>query len=157
PDIVAIQDEVAGAVVKSLEARLMKPQPANRPDVTAYTLALRAQQMMWRVSGNSIRVAEQLYEEAIRVDPDFAAAYAGLASCLVSSAILGSPDSKGLLMRSRDLGRRAVALDPNRAEGYTLVADGHAFLDRDWAAAGAAHRRALELNPASFEVSIGHA
>ena len=156
-DIFAIQDEIAAAVVTSLEARLMKPQPANRPDVTAYTLGLRAQQLMWRVSGNSIHVAEQLYEEAIRLDPNFAAAYAGLASCLVTYAILGSPDSKGLLMRSRDLGSRAVALDPNRAEGYTWVADGHAFLERDWASAGAAHRRALELNPASFEVSVGYA
>ena len=156
-DIFAIQDEIAEAVVKSLEARLMTPQPANRPDVTAYTLGLRAQQMMWRGSGKGIRVAEQLYEEAIRIDPKFAAAYAGLASCLVSYAIVGSPDSKGLLMRSRDLGRRAVALDPNRAEGYTFVADGHTFLEHDWAAAGAAHRRAMELNPASFEVSAGYA
>ncbi len=48
-------------------------------------------------------------------------------------------------------------LDPHRAEGYTWVADGHAFLERDWASAGAAHRRALELNPASFEVSVGYA
>jgi hypothetical protein len=70
-DIFAIQDEIADAVVKSLEAR----------------------------------------------DTNFAAAYAGLASCLVTDAILGVPDSKGLLMRSRDLGRRAVELDPNRAEG----------------------------------------
>ena len=43
-DIFAIQDEIAGAVVKSLEARLMTSPPVNRPDVTAYTLALRAQQ-----------------------------------------------------------------------------------------------------------------
>ena len=135
----------------------MRSQPANRPDVTAYTLALRAQQMNWRVSGNGIRVAEQLYEEAIRIDPTFAAAYAGLASCLMSDAILGRPASKEVLMRSRDLGKRAVQLDPNRAEGHTFVADGYAFLDRDWTAAGAAHLRAMELTPASFEVSAGYA
>jgi TolB-like protein len=41
-DIFAIQDEIAAAVVKSLEARLIGPQLANRTDVMAYSLALRA-------------------------------------------------------------------------------------------------------------------
>ena len=81
-DIFAIQDEIAGHVVDSLKVRLLGADVAvaNRDtsSVEAYNEFLRGLYFLDRTSEENLARAVASFEEAIRLDPGFARAYAVL-------------------------------------------------------------------------------
>ena len=84
-DVFAIQDEIARAITESLRVTLarqatgtiVKPPPGN---IDAYHLYLRGRFLLNRFADlrGSLTAARQCFEEAIALDPNFSAAYAGL-------------------------------------------------------------------------------
>ena len=87
-DIFAIQDEIARSVLESLglalsereEFRFLKPSTTN---IEAYESYLRGRKLYHKWTRQSVEFARQMYERAVKIDRDFAAAWAGLANCHV--------------------------------------------------------------------------
>ena len=87
-DIFAIQDEIARSVLESLgleltereEFRFLKPSTTN---VEAYEAYLRGRKLYHKWTRQSVEFARQMFERAVKIDPDFAAAWAGLANTYV--------------------------------------------------------------------------
>jgi len=87
-----------------------------------------------------------LFEQAIRIDPDYDLAYMGIAD---TYAIMGANeqiDTATALARGMPAARRALELDPDLAEAHAALGmleclDGHPNV------ADAEYRRAIELNP----------
>ncbi|MDP9099490.1 MAG: tetratricopeptide repeat protein [Verrucomicrobiota bacterium] len=83
-DIFAVEAEVAGAIAEQLNAKLtgaerqvLAQKPTNNP--AAYDAYLRGNTQLWLlINEESLRAATQSYEEAVRLDPSFALAWAGL-------------------------------------------------------------------------------
>jgi adenylate cyclase len=87
-DIFAIQDEIARHVVDALglsltrreERRLLKRSTSNVP---AYEFYLRGRKLFQKWTRQNIELARQMFQRASELDPDFAGAWAGLATAHV--------------------------------------------------------------------------
>ena len=149
-DIFAIQDEVVRTVVATLAGRLEAKRAEGlrrRPttSLSAYECVLR---------GNALpvgdpaaeAVAQQLFEQAIALDPDYARAYAQLA---ISHAKRWEDDMSGSsedLDRAFELATQAVILDAQESECHTALGYVH-LLRRQYDEAEFHVRKALALNP----------
>jgi serine/threonine-protein kinase len=152
-DVFAIQDEIASAIAAKLDvtlgggnAQLVKP-PTR--DVAAYDLYLKARALMQQ-RGASLHAAAEAYEEALALDPDFAAAHAGLAQTLVLSAMWGLTPFPEVRQRASDAIDAALARDPDVVSAQ--IASGILALclfDRERACR--AFRRAVELDPSDSD------
>jgi tetratricopeptide (TPR) repeat protein len=102
-----------------------------------------------RRTPESLNRAVSLFGEAIRRDPDYAEAYAGLANChLLLREYAGVPDGVAY-PRARAAAERALALDDGLADAHAALAFVSFFYDRNFDAGLAGFRRAIALDPAS--------
>jgi serine/threonine protein kinase/tetratricopeptide (TPR) repeat protein len=116
------------------------------PDPEAYDLYLRGRFHWNRRSADGFARAVDYFSRAIAVDSTFAAAWAGLSD---AHNLLGQYRQMPLAEAkriARETADRALALDSTLAEAFTARAEID-FLDRQWDAAEARYRRAIELNP----------
>ena len=147
-DIFKVQDDIAAAVVSALKLKLSPGQtvsPSRSGNTDAYLQYLLGQQYFGHGSEEDYRRSVAAYRKAIGLDPNYAAAYAGLA---MSEYYLADEtgDSAGLDL-AMGAAERAVALAPNQPMGYAARADLRSDIAWDWAGAQADFARALELDP----------
>ena len=146
-DIFKIEDEISSAVVTALKAALL-PDEMQRSvtagSAEAHALVLQAQYLYLRAAPADVQVAADYFQQAIRLDPNYAAAWAGL------SKALGNLPGAWQEQRERAVAaaERALALDPRLAEAHIAMGKIHLYFDLDWAAADAEFRQALALAPA---------
>jgi TolB-like protein/Flp pilus assembly protein TadD len=84
-DIFGVEREVAQNIASALNAKLSGAEErvlAQKPteNSAAYEAYLRGKALMWEGNEDAVRAAIQSYEEAVRLDPQFALAWAGLSS-----------------------------------------------------------------------------
>jgi tetratricopeptide (TPR) repeat protein len=111
--------------------------------VDAYTRGRR----LWETrSAQGLNDSLTLFEEALTLHPDYAAAWAGLAdsSCLLGLYALRSPAET--MPKARAAARRALELDPSLAAAWASLGLTQYLFEWDWAAAETSFRRALELD-----------
>jgi TolB-like protein/predicted Zn-dependent protease len=167
-DIFAIQDDIAAEVARALRVRLLGdtapavPRPPTG-DVEAYTAYLRGMQAL-RIAGYDARdQAEAAFREALALDPDFAAAYAGLAQNWRLKAVFRMVSYEDARAEAEPLVTRALALDPDQPRAHALqgwlewtddAAEDGGLLWSDRAERAIVHlRHALELEPGQPEAS----
>jgi len=120
---------------------------AHEPDATAQEQYILGRFLMDRHNENAIRASIGSFERAVAKDPKFAAAYAGMAdgyNLMAQYGYLAPPEA---MEKARELARKAIALEPNGAEGHVALAAVIEAYDWNWAAAEREYKRALELNP----------
>ena len=153
-DMFTVQEEIASEMTDKLRLQLtgdQKKRLAKPParEVTAYQAYLKGRHLVNKRTAESFAKAAEHFQEAIAMDPGYAAAYAGLGEAYALSAVLGF----GLAPRAEAIGRaraaavRALELDDTLVEGHALDAYLKFRFDWDWAGAEIAFKRALELNP----------
>jgi adenylate cyclase len=146
-DVFAVQSEIAADVAAALDLRL---KAANAPPPTssleAYDAYLTGRSAQSRQTPEDMRAAIKRFEEATRADPDFGLAYSGLADALTLSWALGLDMSESIVPRARRAAQLAVEHAPDSAEAHTSMGRIQWF-DRNWSAAEASLRHAIELNP----------
>jgi adenylate cyclase len=132
-DIFALQDEVTQHIVRAMAVKLTeaeKARPGRAPTgvLEAYDLVLRGHEERKRATREGNAEARRLFVKALDLDPDYAAAYAGLSwTHLQSWQFLWSADRENL-ERARELAERAMALDSTLVDAYHLL--GQIFLWR---------------------------
>jgi len=114
-DIFAVQDDVTEKIVDALEVKLIVDaedrqarMETNNPEAYDFVLRGREQFRLYSMEGNLN--ASRLYEQAIELDPNYSAAYAGLAMTYLHVWFQGTPDA---LDRAYDLALKANELDPS--------------------------------------------
>jgi TolB-like protein/Flp pilus assembly protein TadD len=149
-DVFAIQDEIAAAVVASLRGSVFNPREKKaleRPhtEVAAYEYYLRGRHYQPLRSEDDLKLAVEMFEKAIEVDPKYSPAWAGLAVTHASLYEWFGAKEEDLTAAQR-ASERALALSPHLAEAH--VARGitfHQMHEHDRAAA--AFEEALRLAP----------
>lgn len=122
------------------------PANASRPN-EAYLAYLQGRYDLSKRSPDAVRAAERLFTEAIRLDPAYSEAHAGLADAWLIMGIFGLADRTDALARAKATAEHALALDPSSAEAHTSLAFATELLERKWAEAEAHFREAIALNP----------
>ena len=151
-DVFAIQDEIAGTIVRTLRSTLLgelgDPTPVRyTANVRAYSLYLKGRFWWNRRSQAAIKEGIRFFEQAIEEDPGYALAYSGLAdSYALDLDYRGAPVVEGM-ERARAEARKAIALDETLAEAHTSLAWVTFIYDWDWVGAEREFNRAIELNP----------
>jgi serine/threonine-protein kinase len=150
--------EVAGvlaAAITPAERRRLTAAPAVDPQ--AYEAFLKGKAHWYNLTPADIDAAQRYFELALRRQPGYAAAEAGLAGIWISRLQMGllSPDRAAPLARAA--ARRALELDSTLAEAHYVLALIGIQTDWDWAASDRAFRRVLELNPGHAEARAFHA
>jgi TolB-like protein/tetratricopeptide (TPR) repeat protein len=154
-DILHVQDEVAAAVASQIRVALPvgalgvngAKGTARAVNPEAYEAYLRGR-LYWTNRGD-LHKGIEAYQQAIDKDSNFALAYAGLAR---TYALLGqvpyddmSPvDAKP---KAREAAERALQLDPQLGEAYSVLANVSFSYDWDFEAAEREFQRAFALNP----------
>ncbi|HXI01864.1 MAG TPA: tetratricopeptide repeat protein, partial [Candidatus Saccharimonadales bacterium] len=121
-----LQDEIAEKIARALEIRLTlneKAQIARAPtsSLRAYDLYLRGRALSRRRTEAGLQRAAALYEQALRMDPDFALAQAGLADAYSISLMFGWNLGEGSRERAKEASRKAIELDPTLPEAHVSM------------------------------------
>ena len=148
-DIFAVQDDIAKAVVSALQLKLEEPvqETGSRgtTNAEAYSQYLRGRQLDQRDSLESLRDAVEAYSQAIQLDPNYAAAYAGRAIAEATLADL-TGDTGGIERGGHDA-NTAIALAPTDATGYSARSYLRTTWLWDWSNAQSDIEKALSLGP----------
>ena len=153
-DVFAVQEEIARQVVASLRVNLLasdasRLQRRGTKNAAAYEHYLRGRQLLNKEKEMEQRAAVELFRQAIRLDPSFADAHAGLADVL-TQLLRQRQGVPGLTPADAvAASQRAVDLAPNLSDAH--VARGNALqLVREFDAAKQAFERAIALDPRHF-------
>jgi serine/threonine protein kinase len=117
-DIFQVQDDIAAAVVASLKLKLLAPgsDPHRSDSPEAYNQFLLARQVGRRGNLEDIERAVAAYRQAIALDPNYAAAYAGLS--FSETFIANSTQDAARYALARDAAEKALALAPQFVDAY---------------------------------------
>lgn len=121
---------------------------ARLPEPLAQDLYTRGRYVMDRQTEDALRESVLSFENAISRDPQFAAAYTGLADAYNLLSQFGFMPPREGMERARNAAAQALEIDPRLAEGHVSMGAVMEAYDWDWAGAEREYRRALELNPA---------
>jgi eukaryotic-like serine/threonine-protein kinase len=150
-DVLAMQDEIAIHVAEALQARLApataNPAPVQTSDLNAYTHYLKARYYWNRRTEADLDQSLHYFREALRRDPSYGRAHAGLADALVTLAVYGAKAPADLVPNARASARRALELDPALASAHACLGCIESLHDWSWATAAREFRHAISLGP----------
>jgi TolB-like protein/Tfp pilus assembly protein PilF len=150
-DILTLQSDVAQAIARQIQIRLM-PQARERlassgsisPE--AFEACLKGRYLWNQRTPQALQKSIRYFEKAIQIDPDCAAAYAGMADSYLTLQDDGLlPTLKATAEAKRAAGE-ALRRDEMLAEPHISLAHAY-FHEFNWPAAEREFKRGLELNP----------
>jgi TolB-like protein/tetratricopeptide (TPR) repeat protein len=130
-----------------------EPGGTRHPD--AYQLYLAAMNHSQGIRSDGLVHSVALYEQALRFDPGFALAHVGIAEASRRSIFGADRSPVEVFDVMRHHTERALHLAPDLAEAHTQLGWLRYWCDRDWLAAEAAFRHAIELNPSASLARFG--
>ena len=152
-DVLALQDELASAIAKEINVQLTPTEQArltSAPTVNpeAHDAYLKGRYFINRPSEENLKKAIAQFEEALRLDPNFAPAYSGLSDAYVWAGLNeGVFTAAEAMPKAKATAEKAVQLDDTSAEAHTSLAVFKFNYEFDWAGAEREFQRAIELNP----------
>ena len=152
-DIFAVQTEIAQAVAASLELTLLGKDAtdanASTQSVEAHNAYLQGHFYFLRRNVEDYRRAISFFDQAIRLDPDYALAYAERAEAWTFIGDLNPQYKKEAWDAARRDAEKAVAVGPNVAEAHAALGWVRFFSEWKFAEGLAELKRATELAPAN--------
>ena len=150
-DVFDIQEKVSHAIVDSLKLELTPQERAqliekSPVDPEAHELYLGGRYHINGVTHSELTIAIQHFEDAIRKEPNYALAYAGLACAYNYLGWFGGV-AREVFPKSKQAAIRALEIDETLAEAHSVLGYAATFYDWDWAAAEREIERAIALNP----------
>jgi len=145
-----LQDELAQAVAEEIAPLssgdahvIVKTRTAN---LDAYNLYLRGMFALSNHFADRNRWLD-LFHEALRIDPGYAPAWAGLSYGYFMLAWFYQMPAGQAMPLCKDAALRTLELDPNLALGHSSLGLAKSVFEWDWASALASFKRAIELQP----------
>ncbi len=148
-DMFAVQSDVASGIARSLKASVRVPPPEHVPNGEADDYVVKARYDLQQMTPESLSRAETEYRRAIDLDPQYAAAYAGLGSAQYDEYIArGSAYQTEAERRNAErLFHKALELDPESPSAHAMLAVLAMQYDWDWGRAEREFQLALTGPP----------
>ena len=138
-----IKQRLGGSDAFPTEVETPAPATRVRPSVSAYEFFVKGREAWKRGGKGDLVEAQQFFEKAVQADPNYALAYAGLAT--VHALQFTYTTDHELIPLTKRLARRALKLDPTLAEAHVWL--GYAYINEYDIQRGFQHQlRALELD-----------
>jgi len=151
-NIFTIQDEIAAAVVAHLKITLLADAPrVKETNPEAYGLYLQARHLALHGTVEGLEQSSALYQQALALAPDYAAAWVGLTASYINQAGKVLPVNEGYAL-AREAANRTLVIDPENALAHAALGWISWGIDGDLAAAARHLERALELGPENLSV-----
>ena len=154
-DIFQIQDEISGIIANRLRENLSvadKKDPLIKPatkNVEAYTLYLKGMHFYNKLTPADYYKAIEFFEQAIQLEPNYAQAYAMVASAYAYLGVTGQAKPEKAFEIVERYAEKALHLDDTIAESHVAKATMHLMYDGNWQAGYDSIQTAIRLNPAS--------
>jgi len=150
-ELLATQREIATEIAQKLQLKLSGEEKGLNKHYTesneAYQLYLKGRYHYARRTKDDVLKSIDYYQQAIRVDPNFALAYARIADSYNAMPVYPYLSPKEAIPQAKAAAQRALEIDPALAEAHTALANSLADFDWNWVEAEREFKRALELNP----------
>ena len=159
--VLKLQSDVALAIADALQAELTGEERTRIAqfrsiDSSAQEAYLLGQHFLNETAEDGINDAIRYFEEATRIEPEFAEAWAQLASAHVSAVTWGYATGAEAYPKARAAARRALDIDSDLALAHGCLGNVSMAQDREWQEAEERYKRALELSPSSAEAHASY-
>ena len=147
-----VQKEIALKVSEALKVQLLSDVKKDLErkatgNTRAYTLYLKGRYYWNERTEEGLDKAARYFEEAIKLDSDYALAYSGLADCCVIRGAYGWRQPADAFLRAKQYATKSIELDPRLAEPRTTLADVFNSYEGKWEESANEYERAIELKP----------
>ena len=158
-DIFVIQDEITSAIVDNLKIKilgrakqlLVKRHTDNQE---AYSFYLKGRHFWNKMNPAAYANAIENFEHAIEKDPNYAAAYAGLADAYWWSSFWGNLPPRQTFPKAREAVHKAIEIDDTLGDAHASLASILTIYDWDWENAEQEFKRAIDLAPGSAYIYV---
>lgn len=147
-DIFSLQDKIASAIAEKLQIGIWQSLTKKPiPNQVAYDLYLKGRSSWNLRTPPDLRKGIDFFQQAIALDPSYAAAYSGIADCYTALGYGSFMAPKEAFPKALENATKALELDSTLAEPHASLAYYRFYYDWDWAAAEQEFRTAISLNP----------
>jgi len=159
-DIFAIQTEIAEKIATALQANLLPLEKKlietnNTKDIDAYTYYLKGRHYYYNYTDDDNNKAIDLFNKALKIDSNYALAYAGLADAY-NQRVGKFGYSEELYDSSLALCKKALRLNPDLPEGYKAIGLTYDNLGKQELAL-VNYEKAIKLNPNFASAMLNYA
>ncbi len=151
-DVLVMYSEMARAIAGKMRVKLAPQEKtrlasARQVNAEAYEAYLKGQFHFYKLTRPDLDSALRYFEFALDKDPNYAQAYAGIASVWVGRQQQGFVPTREAAPRAKAAAAKALELDNTLAEVHYTLAGIRTWTDWNWEGGAAEYRRAIELNP----------
>jgi adenylate cyclase len=156
-DIFAIQDDITMKIMIALQVKLREGETARlrakgTDNIDAYSKYLQAGAFFIEFNKDSNILARQKFEEVIDLEPEYAAAYGGLAGTYMVAAWVGWDESpEQCLLKAFEYSQKCLAMDDSNAWGHAMMG-AVCLVMRQWEKAIEEGEYAVALSPNSADI-----
>jgi TolB-like protein/DNA-binding winged helix-turn-helix (wHTH) protein len=149
-ELTSLQTDLAQDIARQVgltTAAVSRPErPVSAEAHDAYLLGRH----YWFIS--QYKKSLEYFQKAIQIQPEYAAAWSGIADYYTASAVEGEITQQEALAQAEPAARKAIELDDSQADAHHSMAAVHYFLRWDWKSAEKEMGRAVDLNPHYSEI-----
>ncbi|HEY0365683.1 MAG TPA: winged helix-turn-helix domain-containing protein, partial [Pyrinomonadaceae bacterium] len=144
-DFLLVQDDISRDIFENLRLKL---NVEEKKQLEAYRLYLKGRNAWNKRTGDALQQAIEFFNQAIAIDSNYGAAYAGLADCYNMLVVYGLLQPKEGFPKAKDAATRALEIDESSAEAHTSMAFIRFRWDWDRTATDREFQEAIKLKPA---------
>lgn len=158
-DVFEIQDEITRRIVAVVEpemekAELARAQTERASNLNAWDCYLQGRERLHMLTADDTRIAHDLFEQSIALDPDYSDAWAGLSQSLQRYILLEIAENRqDFTDRAIEAAHKAVSLDPSSAVAHYALASAYIWNNQHQLSI-AETRLAVELNPSYSHATL---
>jgi len=155
-DIFAIQDDISQAIANALRVKLATPQ-RRITNIEAFQNYLKGLYWYQRYTPESLAKAKESFEQALRHDPGYAPAYAGLAVFYYGIGALSIKRMTDMAPLAKSAAEKALAIDETLSEAYSVLGLVTGAVEYDWKTAERHFQAAMTVDPVPPLVRVRYA
>jgi DNA-binding winged helix-turn-helix (wHTH) protein/TolB-like protein/Tfp pilus assembly protein PilF len=153
-DIFSVQDSISQRLTSTLslkitgeEKELLSKRPTDNSQ--AYEMFLKGRYFYGGiVTEEGLKKSIDYFQQAIKLDPNYAEAYVGLANAYMRIGnVWGFLSPRETFPKAEPILKKALELDQSLADVHASLATYKLYYEWDWAGAETEFKRAIELNP----------
>ena len=144
-DALLVQDNISRDIFENLRLKL---NVEEKKQLEAHRLYLKGRNAWNKRTGDQLLQAIEFFNQAIAIDPNYGAAYAGLADCYNMLVVYGRLQPKEGFPKAKDAAAKALEIDENSAEAHSSMAFIKFRWDWDRTATERSFQTAIKLKPA---------